>query len=218
VNSSGPPWVTFVLALAIMAGFVLELALGPDVGAFLQRWGVVPVDITTSLGLGYPVALITVLTALFLHAGWLHLGANLLYLAVFGSIVEGRLGHVRYLVLYLISGLAGGLVYTFTQPMSATPAIGASGAIAGVIGAFLVLLPGATLGSIAPVLFFRGVENAPAVLLLVLWVLTQLLSGVASIAATSAVAWWAHLGGFASGLLLAPLLRRDRRRARGLRT
>jgi membrane associated rhomboid family serine protease len=212
------PWVTVVLGLAMAAGFVLELALGPDLGLFLQRWGVVPADLTASVALGYPVVLVTLLTAMFLHGGWLHLGANLLYLAVFGGPVEGRLGHLRYLVVFVLSGLAGGLLYALNQPTSPEPAIGASGAIAGVIGAFLVLFPGATLGSIAPVLFFQGVENAPALLLLVVWVVTQLLSGVASIAATGPVAWWAHVGGFASGLLLASLFRPGRRRARGLRT
>jgi membrane associated rhomboid family serine protease len=209
----GAPWVTIALGLSSAVGFVVELALGPELGPFLQRWGVVPADLTTALAFGSPVVLVTLVSALFLHAGWLHLVANLVYLAVFGSAVEGRLGHARYLVLYLASGIIGSLAYAAAQPTWATPAIGASGAIAGVIGAFLVLFPGATLGSLAPVLFFQIAENVPTLPLLLLWVATQLLGGVASITATSAVAWWAHLAGFAGGLVLASLLRRP---ARGL--
>ena len=117
-----------------------------------------------------------------------------LYLAVFGPPVERRVGSFRFLILYFACATAGGAVYLLAQPTSIVPALGASGAIAGVIAAHLVLFPNATLGSVAPVLFFRVVESTPTVLLLVLWLVFQVFSGVAALTTTSGIAWWAHLG------------------------
>jgi membrane associated rhomboid family serine protease len=117
--------------------------------------------------------------------------------------------------VYLTSGLVGNLAYLAAQPLSEAPAIGASGAIAGVIAAHLVLFPGATLGSLAPVLFLHVVESTPTLLLLLIWLATQLLSSVAALTASTGIAWWAHVGGFASGLALAPLMRSQRRQMRG---
>jgi membrane associated rhomboid family serine protease len=129
---------------------------------------------------------------------------------VFGPPVERRLGPVRFLLLYATSGLIGSLAYVLAQPLSAAPAVGASGAIAGVMAAYLVLFPGSTLGSLAPVLFLHVVESTPTLLLLLLWLLTQVFSSVASLTTTTGIAWWAHLGGFASGLVLTPVLRTRR--------
>src|SRR5215207_8893882 len=200
--------VTAALVVANLLCFVFELSLGDDLDAFLRRWGLVPAD----LGADSPAALITLLTSTFLHGGWLHLISNLLYLAVFGPSVERRLGGARFALLYLASCLAGSLAHQLAQPASTQPAVGASGAVAGVIAAHLVLFPGATLGSLAPVLFLQVVENTPALLLLLVWVATQLLSGVASLTASTSVAWWAHLGGFLSGFAVAVLLRPRRLR------
>jgi membrane associated rhomboid family serine protease len=201
--------ITQLLIVANLVAFVVELSLGGAVEPFMRRWGLVPADVLESVrGQVAPAALVTLLTSTFLHAGWLHLLANLLYLAVFGPAVERRVGGLRFAVLYLVSGLAGSLAYLVAQPMSETPAIGASGAIAGVIAAHLVLFPGATLGSVAPVLFLQVVESTPTLLLLVVWLVTQLFSGVASLTTTTGLAWWAHIGGFATGLAVAPLVRR----------
>jgi membrane associated rhomboid family serine protease len=203
--------VTLVLVGLNLAAFGAELALGSGVDGFVQRWGLVPADVFESVrGRQGPAALVTLLTSTALHAGWLHLFANVLYLAVFGPAVERRLGGARFALLYVASGLVGSLAYLLAQPTSEAPAIGASGAIAGVIAAHLVLYPGATLGSIAPVLFLQVVESTPTLLLLLVWLATQLFSSVASLTTTTGIAWWAHLGGFASGLALAPLLRRRR--------
>jgi membrane associated rhomboid family serine protease len=200
------PVVTLALVVANVVLFVVELSQrGSEIDAFARRWGLVPAD----LGEG-PAAAITLLTSTFLHAGWFHLAANMVYLAVFGPPVERRLGPVRFGVLYVASGLIGSLTYVLAQPLATGPAIGASGAIAGVMAAFLVLFPGATLGSLAPVLFLHVVESAPTLLLLLLWLATQVFSSVASLTTTSGIAWWAHLGGFASGLVLAPVLRTRR--------
>src|SRR5712692_5629110 len=203
--------VTWVFIAANLAAYALELSAGVGLDAFLRRWGLVPADVFDALhGSAGPAALVTLLTSTFLHAGWLHLLSNLVYLAVFGLPVERRLGAVRFAILYVMSGLVGSLAYLVAQPASVVPAVGASGAIGGVIAAHLVLYPGATLGSLAPVLFLHVVESTPTLLLLLVWLATQLFSSVASLTTTTGIAWWAHLGGFASGLALTPVLRRRR--------
>jgi rhomboid family protein len=199
--------VTLALLVANVAVFLLELSQGGDIDAFVRRWGLVPADVHEG-----PAAAVTLLTSTFLHTGWFHLGANMVYLVVFGLPVERRLGATRFGALYAVSALVGCAAYVVVQPGSQTPAVGASGAIAGVIAAHLVLFPGATLGSIAPVLFLHVVESTPTLLLLLVWLATQVLSSVASLTTSTGIAWWAHLGGFASGLVLAPVLRRSRSR------
>jgi membrane associated rhomboid family serine protease len=195
--------VTLGLVGLSLACFLFELSRGGEADLLLRRWGVVPADV-----LGWPAAWVTLITSLFLHAGWLHLASNGVYLWVFGMGVERRLGAGRYLLLYLASGIVGGLAYVVAQPTSEAPAVGASGAIAGVIAANLVLQPSLALGSIAPALFIRQAAgpSLPALVLLLMWLLTQLFSGVASITTTTGIAWWAHLGGFASGLVLTRVL------------
>jgi membrane associated rhomboid family serine protease len=192
-----------VLALLNLGVFAAEVWLGKDLDGFIRRWGLVPSDMSA----GSPAAVVTLLTSMFLHAGWLHLIMNLIYLVVFGGAVEQRLGASRFMLVYLASGLAGSLVYLLAQPNSDVPAIGASGAIAGLIAAHLRLFPGATIGSVAPVLFFQRAESMPALLLLLVWVVAQLFSGVASITSTTGLAWSAHAGGFVTGLVLASFLR-----------
>jgi membrane associated rhomboid family serine protease len=200
--------VTAALVVANLLCFVYELSLGDALDPFVRRWGLVPADVNGET----PAAWITLLTSTFLHAGWLHLLSNVLYLAVFGPSVERRVGAARFALLYLSSAIVGSLAYQLAQPMSGQPAIGASGALAGVIAAHLVLFPGATLGSLAPVLFLHVVENTPAPLLLLLWIATQLLSGVASLTASTGIAWWAHVGGFLTGFAIAVLVRPRRTR------
>ena len=199
------PVVTLALIVANVALFVVELSQRGEIDGFVRRWGLVPADLSDG-----PGAAITLLTSTFLHAGWFHLAANMVYLAVFGPPVERRLGPTRFAVLFVASGLVGSLTYVLVQPQATGLAIGASGAIAGVMAAFLVLFPGATLGSLAPVLFLHVVESTPTLLLLLLWLATQVFSSVASLTTTTGIAWWAHLGGFASGLVLAPVLRTRR--------
>ena len=185
--------VTLILAGLILAVFIVELSLGPtQIDGFVQRWGLVPADVRQG-----PAAAVTLLTSTFIHAGWLHVAANLVYLGVFGPRVERIVGHLRFGVLYLASGLIGSLTYLLAQPNSQTPTIGASGAIAGLIAAHLVL-------------FLHVVESTPTLLLLLVWLATQVLSGVASLTTSTGIAWWAHVGGFATGLLLAPVFRKQR--------
>jgi membrane associated rhomboid family serine protease len=210
--------LTGALIAANVAAFLIELSMDGSLDPFVRRWGLVPADVLESLrGDAGPAALVTLLTSAFLHAGWLHLLSNLLYLAVFGPPVERRVGAARFALLYFASGLVGSLTYLLAQPSSEVPAVGASGAIAGVIAAHLVLFPGATLGSLAPVLFLRVVESTPTLLLLLVWLGTQLLSSVASLTTSTGIAWWAHVGGFATGLAIAPLIRIRPHQVRGFK-
>lgn len=199
------PMITLVLCVLNLAVFLVEVRQGDEIANFVQRWGLVPADVHES-----PQAAITLLTSTFLHAGWFHLLSNLLYLGVFGVPVERRIGALNFGGLYFISGLAGSVAFLIAQPNSTTPAVGASGAIAGVIAAHLVLFPGATLGSLAPVLFLHVVESTPTLLLLLLWLATQVFSSVASVTTATGIAWWAHAGGFAAGLLLAFVVPKQR--------
>lgn len=214
------PWVTYWLLLLNALVFALQPRGGEAESAFLGRWGLVTDDVSSALAStisgGSPsalVVLVTLLTSTFVHASTLHLLANLLYLAVFGAGVESVLGGGRFLALYLLTGTLGGLAHVVAQPGSTIPAVGASGAIAGVTGAHLVLRPGATLGSVMPLLVFQSAASLPALVLLAVWLLSQVVVSLGSGAAAAGVAWWAHAGGFASGLLLGPLLRPPRRRS-----
>lgn len=181
--------VTVVLIAANVAVFVVEVSQGSNIDDFVQRWGLVPADLRQD----GPAAWVTLLTSAFLHTGWFHLAANMLYLGVFGLPVERRIGRLRYAFIYFVSGVIGSLTYVLAQPLSEAPAVGASGAISGLIAARLML-------------FLHVVESPPILLLLLLWLVTQLFAGIASLTTNTGIAWWAHLGGFASGLVLAPLV------------
>jgi membrane associated rhomboid family serine protease len=194
--------LTAALVLANVAVFALELSQGDNVGSLVRRWGLVPADLADS-----PAVLVTLLTGTFLHAGWLHLLSNLLYLAVFGPPVERKVGSLRFALLYAASALGGSLAHVLAQPLSTQPAVGASGAVAGIIAAHLVLFPNATLGSVSPVLFLPVIENVPVLPLLLVWLGAQILAGLASLTSTTGVAWSAHLGGFVLGLAMAFMLR-----------
>jgi rhomboid family protein len=156
-----------------------------------------------------PWRFLPLLTANFLHGGWLHIIGNMWFLGVFGDNVEDRLGHLRFVVFYLLCGACSMLIQGLVVPGSRVPAIGASGAIAGVLGAYLVLYPSARVRT----LVFIFIVDLPAVVFLGVWFLTQLMNGSASLSPTAAeaaagVAWWAHIGGFVVGMGLCVLLRR----------
>jgi membrane associated rhomboid family serine protease len=177
--------------------------------AFLFAWGVVPREYTGGIDLPpqipYPLWT-TLITSMFLHGGWGHLGGNMLFLWIFGDNIEHRLGHVRFILFYLGSGLAASLAHILFNAESAIPAVGASGAISGVLGGYLLLYP----KNRVYVITWGGVMAVPAVFMLGLWIVTQFVNGVGSIATTEetgggGVAYMAHIGGFIAGLVLAPL-------------
>ena len=194
------PVVTFVLIGLNVLVFLVELSGGDQ---FITEWAFVPERFSA-----HPAANIaTVFSAMFMHGGWLHLGGNMLFLWIFGDNVEDRLGHFKFLVFYLLAGIAATLSQYAVAPESGVPNVGASGAIAGVLGAYILMFPQARVN----VLVGRQIVAMPAFAVLGLWIVLQLVSGVGTIANTDesagGVAYMAHIGGFGAGLLMAFLLR-----------
>lgn len=214
------PWVTLLLIGANVAVFVYELSLGPTaLEAFWMRWAFVPGRFSAD-----PFSLeqmTTILTAMFMHAGWVHVLGNLLYLWIFGNNIEDRFGPLGFIAFYLVCGISGALAQLLADPTSMVPTLGASGAIAGVLGAYILLFPGASVVTLIPVFIFIEVARVPAYLVIGFWFVLQLGNGLVSLGATGAgtggIAYFAHVGGFLAGLLLAipaALAARSRRRAR----
>ncbi len=205
------PLVTLLLILANTIIFIYELTPGPaQLNQFVFTFGVVPARLTGMAGASLPAGgPETLLTSMFLHGGWLHLIGNMWFLWIFGDNIEDYLGHLRFLLFYLLCGLAAGVVHIVFNLNSALPTVGASGAIAGVLGAYLLLFPRAKVLTLVPV-FFVFLLEIPAYIILLYWFALQFLSGTASIvggsAAQGGVAWWAHVGGFAVGMALVKIL------------
>lgn len=220
-NPSGrPPLVTYGLIVANVLVFLYEVSLGPELLAFATRWGLVPRAATLALAGGGDLlwdAAVPVVTSTFLHGGWLHLIGNAWYLFIFGDNVEDRLGHARFLLFYLGAGVASGVLHVAAMPGSVVPTVGASGAIAGVLGAYLVMFPRARVITLLPLFVFVQLLALPAVIVLGLWFVFQFFSGALSLLYTSdtsgGTAWWGHIGGFVFGVAVALVLR-ARRRAR----
>jgi membrane associated rhomboid family serine protease len=211
------PWVNYALVVTIILVFFVELIQGEALDPFIRRWGVTPLLITREFAGDpriQPGVLITLITATFLHGGWLHLGGNLLFLWVFGDNVEERFGHLRYLLFYLATGVGANLAQVFAVPDSRVPLIGASGAIAAVLGAYVIMYPTSRITVLVPVFLLPLLLPIPAFLMLGIWFLTQFASGVAAIAspsyATGGVGYWAHIGGFVLGFLLTPIIPKAR--------
>lgn len=194
------PLVTWLLIAANIAIFVYEVGFSPAaLERFIRTWGLVPAQL-----FAHPQAeWVTIVTSMFLHGGWLHILSNMWVLFIFGDNVEERMGGLSYLLFYLLSGVAAALLQSFLLPSSGEPMIGASGAIAGVLGAYLILFPHARVASLVPILFIFTVIQVPATLFLLFWFVSQLFSGWLAIggAAGSGIAWWAHVGGFLFGIL-----------------
>jgi membrane associated rhomboid family serine protease len=208
--SLSPPVVTRVLIALNVIAFVYELMLGPHLRAMFMTFGLVPARIQMALA-GETAAIpafATALTSMFLHAGWLHLIGNMWYLWIFGDNVEDRLGRVRFLLFYIGAGLASGFLHVFFNGDSRIPTVGASGAIAGVLGAYLTMFPRARVITLVPFIVFFQVMALPAVVVLGLWFVFQFFSGALSLASTTGTggtAWWGHIGGFAFGFLFGRL-------------
>ncbi len=208
------PFLTYTLIGLNVLVFLFQLSLPQaDLRGVILTWGVIPRELAAWSG--QPWVLATLVTSLFLHGGWFHLIGNMLYLWIFGNNVEDRMGHVGFLLFYLLCGIAASLAEVFLKPGSALPTIGASGAIAGVLGAYFLLYPKAKVILLIPVfLFFFFTVQVPAVLVLGLWFVMQLFSGVSQLGVSTesgGVAYWAHAGGFIAGMVLMPLFRCSRR-------
>jgi rhomboid family protein len=218
IHSRSFPLVTWLLvAVNILVFVLIELPLGPvQFNRLVSTYGVTPnlcaapvlgsLSAATfpRLGVLFSGCAIPLFTSMFLHGGWVHLIGNMWVLIIFGDNVEDRLGSLRYLIFYLVCGVVSGMTQAFISPNSQVPAIGASGAIAGVLAAYLVFFPGARVVTFIPLFFLPWFINIPAVIFIVIWFLLQFFSGIFSMAATvtGGVAYWAHIGGFICGLLL----------------
>jgi membrane associated rhomboid family serine protease len=212
------PYATVGLIVANVVVFFGELfGLGRSgMQEATMRFGLVPQTLTAYLS-GAPIpasrALLPLFTAIFLHGGLIHLGGNMLYLGIFGDNVEDRLGHVRFLAFFILCGLIGNLAHCAFNSGSTLPTIGASGAIAGVLGAYFISYPTARVLVWLPFLLLYFTE-LPAVVVLGFWILLQFLNGAVSVVSSQAsggVAWWAHIGGFFSGILVFRLFRPRRK-------
>lgn len=205
------PLLNYLIIAINVAVFSRELLLGEEVESFVARFGLVPHTMTVGIADGFSVDvhLLPWVTHMFVHGGWLHLLGNLWFLHIFGDNVEDRLGRFRFLVLFFSGGLVAGLAQIISGPGDSTPMVGASGAISAVVGAYLVLYPRARILTLLPIFVLFYFVRIPAFIFIGLWFGLQLLYGYTSLLAQSpgGVAWWAHVGGFAAGLVLALLLR-----------
>jgi membrane associated rhomboid family serine protease len=211
--SSSAPLVTYLLILLNVAVFLYMVSLGSPaaVERFVVTWGAIPAEITGRAGGGPAAEYPTLVTSMFMHGGWAHLLGNMLYLWIFGDNVEDLMGHGGFLVFYLLAGLAAVWAHILTAPASRIPLVGASGAIAGVLGAYLALFPRAHIISLVVFGFVWRTVAVPAMLFLPIWFLMQFVQGLATLGAeTAGVAWWAHVGGFAAGFVLVWLFARRR--------
>ena len=205
--STTVPVVTRALIALNLVVFLYEVMLGPELRGFVFDWGFVPVRLTLAARYGdVPLlpAVVPVLTSMFLHAGWSHLIGNMWYLWIFGDNIEDVLGHAGFLVFYLACGVVATLLHYLTGPVAEVPTVGASGAIAAVLGAYLVAFPRARVYTLLPIFPFFQVVPLPAFLVLGLWFLFQFVLGLGALGASGGggIAFWAHIGGFAAGWLV----------------
>lgn len=223
VPSRSKPLVTWVLIALNVAVYVyqLSLGLGVDTGgraaaeAFIFEFGATPCRLTGTCDRGdFPSPYVTIFTSMFLHGSPLHVASNMLYLWIFGDNVEDTLGHGRFLAFYLLAGVGAAVAQTVTSPTSVIPMIGASGAVSGVLGAYLLLFPYATILTLVIFGFFVRTVRIPAVIVLGFWIVLQLINGWLTVSAsamgrgeTGGVAWFAHIGGFLAGMVLLLLFR-----------
>jgi membrane associated rhomboid family serine protease len=217
----GLAWVTGGLVAANVAVFLLLQAATGD-NPFTYGWSAIPLEITTGVDLTAPQSItvggtefsvpqapgpdpifLTLLTSMFMHGGLLHLGGNMLFLWIFGDNVEHRAGPLLFLVAYLATALVGSLAQVLSDPNSPIPTLGASGAISGVLGAYIVLFP----GNRVTVFFFRFLVQVPALIAIGMWIALQLVSGLADTAGVGGIAYLAHIGGFGAGVVVGLLLR-----------
>lgn len=202
------PFVNYSLIALNIIVFILELMAGPNLEAALYEIALIPANVTAGFDLG---DLKAIFTSMFLHAGLSHLLGNMLYLWIFGDNVEDRLGHFWYLVFYLAGGVVASFAHVALNPNSVIPTVGASGAIAAVLGAYLILFPQVKVLTFVPIGFFLRLTLLPASLLLGFWFVIQLFNGLLTLglADMGGTAFWAHIGGFVFGVLIGWLINKE---------
>jgi membrane associated rhomboid family serine protease len=202
------PFVNYTLIALNIIVFIFELMAGPDLEAALYEIALIPANVTAGFDLG---DLKAIFTSMFLHAGLSHLLGNMLYLWIFGDNVEDRLGHFWYLVFYLAGGIVAAFAHVALNPNSVIPTVGASGAIAAVLGIYLILFPQVKVLTFVPIGFFLRLTLLPASLLLGFWFVLQLFNGLLTLglADMGGTAFWAHIGGFVFGVLIGWLINKE---------
>jgi membrane associated rhomboid family serine protease len=213
-TSTFPIFTIGIIALNCII-FLYQQSLGRAAAGFILTYGAVPDAVSSFRMTDFPAPL-TLLTSMFLHGGWLHLIGNMLYLWIFGNNIEDQLGHLRFLVFYLVCGAVASSAHIAVTPHSRIPMVGASGAIAGVLGAYIVKFPHARVLTLLWLGFFVRLVRIPAIFFLGFWFIMQLIFGLPSLATpgTGEIAFFAHIGGFLAGLFLFPLWERRLRRRR----
>lgn len=213
IKVKGFPFINLIFILICIYVFIYEIRLPKtQIESFFYTYGVIPnhflqktrvIDIWQVF---YPY-----ITSIFLHAGILHIIGNMLFLYIFGADIEKSMGHIKYFFFFILCGVISGLAHTFMNISSAVPSVGASGAIAGVLGSYFLMFPKSKITTIIPLIIVSPIIEIPALIFLGLWFLFQSLSGASSGHAFSPVAWWAHIGGFIAGMLLTLTVFRRRR-------
>ncbi len=215
------PFVNIFLIIINSVVFLFEVSLGPQqLQAFIHQFGVIPAkfflmaqnDPANVVGRYLPI-----FTSIFLHGGWFHIIGNMWFLWIFGDNVEDRMGHFRYFIFYILVGLLAGITHIYLNPASTVPTIGASGAIAGVMGAYFILFPNSRIITLIIIVFFVDIIEIPAFFFLGFWFLLQFFQGTASLMAPTnmgGVAWWAHFGGFVAGAILVFFFKKPKKKLR----
>jgi membrane associated rhomboid family serine protease len=211
------PIINVSLIVANIVVFIYQYFFfsgGPE--RFTLQWSCIPYEFTHFVDIDPPALVpipLTIFTSMFMHGGWLHLLGNMLFLWIFGDNVEDKLGHLRYLVFYLFCGVVASFSHIFTNLDSQIPSLGASGAISGVMGAYIFLFPGARIKTLVIWFVFIQIIRIPAVVMIGYWILIQILSGLAEFGSIKGggIAWFAHIGGFVAGLILILLLKKRKR-------
>jgi len=213
-NPSGTfPYVTIGIIIVNILIFLYELSLGSGLGEFIMKFGVVPLKVSyysqvpdlTFINTFFPF-----ISSMFLHGGFVHLIGNMWFLWIFGDNIEDKLGHFKFIAFYFLCGIIASSVHVFFNSQSNVPCVGGSGAIAGVLGAYMVTFPRARVVTIVPLFVFIQVMELPAIVVLGFWFVIQFFNGAASITASASgagVAWWAHIGGFAAGVIILYIIR-----------
>jgi len=205
-KSGSFPIVNIIFIALNIAVFIYEIWFTNDTRLFLYRYGLVPAVVTTDLEIGIISRVYPFFTSMFLHAGWMHIIGNMIFLYIFGDNIEHRMGHIKYLFFYILTGTIAAQIQFLINIKSTIPIVGASGAISGVLGAYLLFFPKSRILTVVPILFFIRLIHLPATVFIFVWFLIQFLGGISSAGRASdvgGVAFWAHLGGFAAGLILA---------------
>jgi membrane associated rhomboid family serine protease len=208
------PFVTWSIIGACVLAFLWQVSLGEQAGQLaIYQLGMIPARVFGEAELQPSLATVpawtTVLTSMFMHGGWLHLGLNMLFLWIFGDNVEDSMGHLRYLIFYIVCGVAAAMAQALVNLDSTIPMVGASGAISGVLGAYVMLHPKATIRVLIILGIFITVAHLPALIVLGVWFLMQLGSAALSSSSEPGVAFWAHIGGFVAGMALVPFFKQS---------